>query len=90
LASPSLTSICSIARQNRFKSRKSMRRSGSIEMVAGEAAPRVSFAKMATHFPFPIDWIKTYNPDVGAARVGNAPREVGRGRKNRNENREFL
>jgi len=33
---------------------------------------------------------KTYNPDVGAVRVGNAPREIGRGRKNRNENREFL
>ena len=59
-----------------------MRRSGSIEMVAGEAAPRVIFAKMATTLSVSGRLHKTYNPvDVAAVRVGDAAHEVGRSRK---------
>jgi hypothetical protein len=58
-----------------------MRRSGSVEMVAGEAAPGVISAKMANTLSVSNRLHKTYNPvDVAAVRVGDAAREVGRGR----------
>ena len=63
-----------------------MRRSRSVEMVAGEAAPRVIFVKMANTLSVSNRLHKIYNPfDVAAVRVGDAAREVGRRRKSRDE-----
>jgi hypothetical protein len=60
-------------------------------MLAGEATPRVIFAKMANKLSVSNRLHKTYNPvDVAAVRVGDAAREVGRSKKSRNESREFL
>jgi len=59
-----------------------MLRSGSIEMVAGVAAPGVIFAKIANTLSVSNRLHKAYNPvDVAAVRVGDAAHEVGRSRK---------
>jgi hypothetical protein len=51
-------------------------------MAAGEAAPRVIFAKMANTLSVSNRLHKAYNPvDVAAVRVGDAARELRRSRK---------